>query len=304
MHEHSHIALNKSERINTRNIVLVIILNFIITIAEVFGGLVSGSLALLSDALHNFSDGIAILISYLALRLSQRKSTLKRTFGFKRAEILAALFNSSVLIIIIFFLFKEAISRFFSPQHLDSILMLVIALIGLGANVIGVLLLKKDALRNLNIKSAYLHLIADSLSSVAVVLASIFIRIFNFYLLDPLLTIIIGLYILRESYLIVRETVNILMQSTPEGIDIMSIKCDIENIPEVHNLHHVHIWQVSDNDIHFEGHIDVCNDLKVSEIAEINSKIEELLERRYGITHTTIQVEFGTCTDKDVIKNC
>jgi len=302
MNEHK---LNHHNRhINTRNIVFVIFLNFLITIAEVVGGLLANSLSLVSDALHNFSDGIAILISYTALRLGQRKSTIQKTFGFKRAEILAAFFNSSVLIIIIFFLFKTAITRLFTSYKINSLLMMAVAIIGLIANLIGVFLLKKDAHQNLNIRSAYLHLLADSLSSVAVVIASIIIRIFNFYLIDPILTMIIGIYILRESYFIVRDTVNILMQSTPEGIDIMEVKCAIEGIPEVYNLHHVHIWQMTDRDIHFEGHIDVCDDFRTSEVAGIIKKIEDLLAEKFSINHTTIQVEFGTCTDKDIIKTC
>ncbi|MEO0206789.1 MAG: cation diffusion facilitator family transporter [candidate division WOR-3 bacterium] len=290
--------------INTRNIIFVIFLNFFITIAEVIGGLLSNSLSLISDALHNFSDGIAILISYFAFRLGQRKSTVQKTFGYKRAEILAALFNAAVLIIIIFFLFKEAIIRLFSPHPINSNLMMIVAIIGLVANLLGVLLLKKDASHNLNIKSAYLHLVADSLSSIVVVIGSILIKVFNIYVVDPILTIAIGIYILRESYLIVRDTVNILMQSTPEGIDLMAIKCVIESIPEVHNLHHVHIWQMTDKDIHFEGHIDVCEDYRTSEVAAIIKKVENMLAEKFGITHTTIQVEFGSCSDKEIIKTC
>ncbi len=290
--------------VNTQNIIFVIFLNFFIALAEVVGGLLSNSLSLISDALHNFSDGIAILISYIALRLSQRRSTIQMTFGYRRAEILAALFNASVLIIIIFFLFKEAVTRFFSPHPIDSTLMMVIAMIGLFANLVGVFLLKKDAGHNLNIKSAYLHLVADSLSSIAVVVGSILIKFFNIYIIDSILTIVIGIYILRESYLIVRDTVNILMHSTPEGIDLMAIKCAIESIPEVHNLHHVHIWQMTDKDIHFEGHIDVCEDYRMSEIVVIIKKVEKMLAEKFGIKHTTIQIEFGTCTDKDIIKTC
>lgn len=296
--------IHRHRIINRKKILFVISLNFIITTAQVIGGLIANSLALVSDALHNFSDGIAILISYLALRLGERKSTAQKTFGYKRAEILAALFNSSVLIIVIVFLFREAITRLVSPRPINTTIMMVVAMIGLIANLAGVLLLKKDASRNLNIKSAYLHLLADSLSSVGVVLGSIIIRIFKIYAVDPILTMIIGIYILRESYFIVRDTVNILMQSTPEWIDVLEIKCAIESINEVHNLHHVHIWQMTDKDIHFEGHIDVCEDFRTSEVSEIIRKIETLLAEKFGINHTTIQVEFGTCTDKDTIKTC
>jgi len=290
--------------ISIRKIVFVIILNFTITITEIIGGLFAGSLALLSDALHNFSDGIAILISYWALLLSQRKSTLKMTFGFKRAEILAALFNSSVLIIILFYLFKEAYQRFFNPSSINGFLMMIIALIGLFANGLSVFLLKPESRKNLNIKSAYIHLIVDTLSSVGVFVGSIFILLFKFYYLDSILTLVIGVYILRESYLIIKETINILMQTAPEDIDLMEIKNAVEGIPEVENLHHVHIWQLNDKSIHFEGHIDVCADYSMSKIADINHKIERILQERFGINHTTIQFEFGTCKDKEIIKTC
>ncbi|MGQ9535119.1 MAG: cation diffusion facilitator family transporter, partial [bacterium] len=285
--------------VNTRILFIVVFLNLLITIAEVIGGLLANSLALLSDALHNFSDSLALLTSYIALRLGQRQSTVKMTFGYKRAEILTAFFNSSLLIVIIFFLFKEAVSRFSNPREINSVLMATIAMIGLVANMISVLLLKKDAHHNLNIKSAYLHLVADALSSVAVVVASILIKLFNFFLLDPILTIVIGIYILRESYFIVRDTIKILMQSTPPDIDLMEIKSAVEKIPEVHNVHHIHIWQMTDKEIHFEGHIDVCEDYRTSEVASIIKKIEKLLAEKFGISHITIQVEFGTCTDKE-----
>ncbi|MGQ9664839.1 MAG: cation diffusion facilitator family transporter [bacterium] len=290
--------------VNTRILFIVVFLNLLITIAEVIGGLLANSLALLSDALHNFSDSLALLTSYIALRLGQRQSTVKMTFGYKRAEILTAFFNSSLLIVIIFFLFKEAVSRFSNPREINSVLMATIAMIGLVANMISVLLLKKDAHHNLNIKSAYLHLVADALSSVAVVVASILIKLFNFFLLDPLLTLVIGIYILRESYFIVRDTIKILMQSTPPDIDLMEIKSAVEKIPEVHNVHHIHIWQMTDKEIHFEGHIDVCEDYRTSEVASIIKKIEKLLAEKFNISHITIQVEFGTCTDKEIIKNC
>jgi cobalt-zinc-cadmium efflux system protein len=297
-HTHEHGA------VSGRKLFTTIILNFIITAAEVIGGLFSGSLALLSDALHNFSDAVSLIISYFAYRLSRRASTIQRTYGFKRAEILAALFNSSVLIVIIFFLFREAYFRIVEPTAIRGGLMMAIALIGLAANLLAVMLLRKDARGNLNIRSAYLHLLADTFSSVAVIIGALFIQAFHIYLIDPILTIVIGLYILRESFAMMKQTVNILMQSTPDNVDIMKIKCALEELPEVTNLHHVHVWQVNDRDIHFEGHIDVCEDFTASRIAEINSRIEKILLESFGINHVTIQIEYGTCTDKDIVKTC
>lgn len=297
--EHNH-----RRDINEKNIVISIFLNLVITAAEVVGGLLAGSLALVSDALHNFSDSISLIISYIALKLSQRENSLRLTYGHKRAEILAALFNSSVLLVVIFFLFRAAIDRIRHPVPIRGGLMIAVALIGLLANLIAVLLLRKDAKKNLNIKSAYIHLLADTFSSVAVVVGGILIVFFGITWVDPILTVLIGLYVLTESYNIIKQTVRILMHAVPENIDILEIQNAVEELPEVSNLHHVHVWQVTENDIHFEGHVDLCEDLNISRIADLNRRIERLLHDRFGIDHVTIQVEFGTCADQKIIKEC
>lgn len=292
------------EAVNEKNLIAAIFLNLIITLTEVVGGLVSGSLSLLSDALHNFSDCIAILISFIALRLSLRENTLKKTFGYKRAEIVAALFNASVLVIIVFFIFREAAHRFSHPMRINGVIMIIVASVGLLANFFSVFLLRKDSQKNLNIRSAYLHLLTDTISSIAVVSGGILVALFGLYWVDPVLTILIGLYVLKESYSIVRQTVNILMQATPDRIDILKIRCAIENLAEVNNLHHVHVWQVTEKDIHFEGHIDICEDLNISRIGELHRRVEELLRTEFGITHVTLQVEYGTCVSKDLLEEC
>jgi cobalt-zinc-cadmium efflux system protein len=297
-HNHSR------EPVNERNIIISIFLNFIITIAEVAGGLMSGSLALVSDALHNFSDCVSLIISYSALKLSAREKTLQLTFGYKRAEILAALFNSSILLVVIFFLFREAYARLRHPAAINGALMIGIALIGLLANLLAVLLLRRDSRKNLNIKSAYLHLLADTVSSIGVVGGGIAVLLFKAYWVDPILTVLIGLYVLRESYAIIIQAAKILMQATPDNIDILNIQRKLEELPEVENLHHVHVWQVTEDEIHFEGHVDVCEDLNISRITELNQKIEEILRNQFGIKHATIQVEFGSCPDKKIIREC
>jgi len=301
---HSYMNDHGHHEISGRKLFWAVLLNFVITIAEFVGGLISGSLSLLSDALHNLSDGVALIISYLAFRLSKRESTLRNTFGFKRAEILAALFNAAVLVIIIFFLFREAYHRFMHPVKINGVLMISVAFVGLIANLIAVILLKKDATYNLNIKSSYLHLLADTFSSVGVIIGGIFIYFLHITWIDPVLTVIIGLYILRESYTIVKQTVNILMQATPEYINVLEIKKTVEALPEVHNLHHVHVWQANDKDIFFEGHVDVCEDFTVSKSGEIHERIEKLLSAQFGIYHSTIQIEYGACKNKDIVKTC
>ena len=285
------------------NLIITMVLNFIITLVEVIGGLLSGSLSLLSDALHNFSDGISIMVSFIALRLSKRENTLKNTFGYKRAEILAALFNSSFLIIISFFLFKEAYLRLQNPQNIESKIMISVAFVGLVANTISVFLLKSGSKDNMNIKSAYVHLFSDSLSSVAVIIGGIFIYYFNLTIVDPILTFIIGAYVLKEGFEILKQSINILMEKTPVQINILKIKEVVEKIPEVDNLHHVHIWQVNDKEFLFEGHIDVKENINLTKAEELRSNINSILFNEFGINHTTIQIECNTCKDKEIIKN-
>ena len=294
-HTHNHFKEN--------NLIIIMVLNFIITLVELIGGLLSGSLSLLSDSLHNFSDGISVIVSFIALRLSKRENTLKNTFGYKRAEILAALFNSSFLIIISFFLFKEACLRIQHPQNIDSKIMISVALVGLAANTISVFLLKPGSKDNMNIRSAYVHLFSDSLSSLGVIIGGILIFYFNITIIDPILTFIIGAYVLKEGFDILKQSVNILMEKTPAHIDILKIKEIVEKIPEVDNLHHVHIWQINDKEFLFEGHIDVKQDINLSKVEEIRSNINLILFNEFEINHTTIQIEYKACKDKDIIKN-
>ena len=296
-HNHSH---NNGNETSEKNLFITMALNFFITIAEVIGGFISGSLSLLSDALHNFSDGISIIITYIAMRLSKKPKTFKYTFGLKRAEIIAAIINASTLIIISFFLIKEAIERFNNPSPITGSLMLIVASLGLVANVIGTLLLKKGSEGNLNIRAAYFHLLSDAVSSLAVIIGAVFIIFYKIYWIDPLLTILISLYILKETYRIVKESLDIVMMSSPEGIDLNELKILIESLTGVKNVHHVHLWKLNDNDTHFEAHIEV-EDMAVSKTTEIQKQIEQNLHDKYEINHTTLQFECNKCDNKSII---
>jgi cobalt-zinc-cadmium efflux system protein len=234
------------------------------------------------------------------MRLSKRPKTSKYTFGLKRAEILAAIINASTLIIISFFLIKEAIDRFYNPSPITGSLMLIVASLGLLANVAGTLLLKKGSEGNLNIRAAYFHLLSDAVSSLAVIIGALFIIFYKIYWIDPLLTVLISLYILKETYEIVKESVEILMMSNPEGIDLEVIKNIVEKIPGVINIHHIHLWKLNDNDTHFEAHIEV-QDMVVSKTAEIQKLIEHELHDRYEINHTTLQFECDKCEVKKLV---
>ena len=290
---HSHHHSHSTETSGTR-LFITIILNFTITIVEIIGGIISGSLSLISDAIHNFSDGIAVIISYIAIRLNKKPKDYQFTFGYKRAEILAAVFNASVLIGISLYLFFEAYNRFTNPEPIEGGVMIMVATIGLLANVAGTLLLKSGAKSNMNIRSAYLHLFSDAISSVGVIIGGIFIYYYNITWIDPLITVLISLYIIKESWEIVKEAINILMMKAPEEISIEKIEEVLNNISGVDSIHHVHFWQVNEKDIHFEAHVKV-SDMLVSKTEILISEIEKMLHDKFKIRHVTLQFECDRC---------
>ncbi len=294
-HNHSHSAETSGVKL-----AITILLNFIITIVEIIGGVVSGSLSLISDALHNFSDGIAVIISYIAIRLNRRPKDEKYTFGYKRAEILAAVFNASVLIGISFYLFFEAYKRFANPEHVQGGLMTVVASIGLLANVIGTLLLKSGSKNNMNIRAAYLHLLSDAVSSVGVIIGGLFIYFYNIYWIDPLLTVLISFYIIRESYSIVKEATEVLMMAAPEDLSIKELEKELLALEGIKNIHHVHLWKINEHDIHFEAHVNVEDQL-ISDTEKVLEKAENLLHKKFDIGHVTLQFECTRCENGSLL---
>jgi cobalt-zinc-cadmium efflux system protein len=280
-----------------------VVLNLSITIVQIIGGILSNSLSLLSDALHNLSDGIALWLALVAEKLSNKDANNLRTFGYKRAQIISAFINSFILLFICAYLFYEAYHRIINPEVVDGKLLVFVAIFGLLANLISVILLHKDKDENINIRSAYLHLLGDTLSSVAVIIGGIFIIYFDWYLIDPILTILIGLYIIRETYFVFWETINILMQTKPSNIDMNEIVKEINNFETIKNVHHIHLWNLDDKDIHFECHLDLNEDLKLSQIDIIRKEIEDMLHHKFEINHITIQVEFNCCNEKQLIVN-
>lgn len=297
-HNYSHSHSHGASDISGARLIFVILLNFIITAFQIIGGVYSKSLSLISDALHNFSDGIAIIISYMAIKMYGREKDDKRTFGYKRATILAAFINSFILIVISLFLFKEAFVKFFNPQPINGFVVIWVSLVGLIANIVCVFLLQKDSKEDMNMRSSYLHLLGDALSSVGVLISGVAIYYFKLYWIDPLITIFIGAYVLKESVEITIKALNIFMQSVPSHINLQLVIADIENIEDVVGVHHVHIWSMDEKNTHLEAHVNV-NDMPVSETKNILDEIEHLLKEKYEITHITIQFEYNGCGDKE-----
>jgi cobalt-zinc-cadmium efflux system protein len=291
IHQHTlHLTADR-ENEDARRLVISILLNLSITLAEIIGGLVSGSLSLLSDALHNFSDTASLGISLIAYRWSQRAPDRHNTFGYRRAQIIGALINLLTLIIVAFYLIKEAIQRYFQPHPIQGQVMLIVAVIGLVANLATAAFLYRQANYNLNFRSAFVHILSDALSSIGVITGSILIIRYRLYLIDALLTLIIAIYILIHTYTLLKQTINILMQGVPEGLDIDQIIATIKSLRHVQDVHHVHIWQLDEAQANFEAHIVIDQNDSVK-IPAIKESIKKHLAADFNITHSTLEFEF------------
>ncbi|RKE04470.1 cation diffusion facilitator family transporter [Marinifilum flexuosum] len=303
MGKHGHDHKHDHGNLKGRNLGIAILLNIGITVAQVVGGFISGSLALLSDALHNFSDVLALVISWFASKLAGRKQTARQTFGYKRAEILAALINAVSLIVIAFFLLKEAVVRLGEPQEIQSGLVMILGGLSIVLNGASVLLVVKDAKDNINMRSAYLHLLSDMVSSIAVVLGGFVMYMWEVSWVDSVLSIAIALYLVYSSWGLIVESVRIIMQFAPIHIDLEEVQQKVKSVKEIENIHHVHVWQLDDKQINFEAHISFKEDMPLSEVNKLLREVEHILHDDFEINHVTLQPEInGYCQDESLVK--
>ncbi|HEY0045253.1 MAG TPA: cation diffusion facilitator family transporter [Flavobacterium sp.] len=284
-----------------RNLLFSIFLNILITAAQVVGGIFSGSLALLSDALHNFSDVLSLIFSYAANRLSRRKASLQQTFGYKRAEIIAAFVNALTLIVVALFLIYESVERFFNPQPIATGLVIWLSILGIAANGLSVLLLKGDSHKNLNMKSAYLHLLTDMMASFAVLIGGLLMRWFQWFWVDSVLTLAIAIYLVVVGADLISKSTQMLMLFTPSHIDIKKIVREVHKVPGVNKLHHIHVWHLNDEELHLEAHLDCAEDIRMSEFNDLLHNVEQVLFQKFNINHINIQPEFRKKDPKDFI---
>ncbi len=298
-HNHSH--SHHHHEVKGKNLVFSIILNLTITIAQLIGGIISGSLALISDALHNFSDVLSLGFSLVAHNLSHKKATEDQTFGYKRAELVAAFVNALVLIVVALFLMYGAIDRFFNVHIIKPDLVIWLSILGIVVNGGSVLLLQKDAEHNINMKSAYLHLLTDMMASVAVLVGGLLMKYFGWNWVDSVLTILIGIYLIVVGYDLLKTSTKMLMLFTPEDIDIKEIINEVHQLSGAGNLHHIHVWHLNDDEVHLEAHLDCSEDIKMSEFDDLLHKIEAVLLEKFHINHITIQPEFKKEDSKETI---
>ena len=263
-------------------------------VAEVVGGIYSGSLALLGDAGHMLVDALAIILSLFAIRVARRGATATRTFGYHRIEILAALANGIILVLVSLYIFYEAYQRFLEPPQVKIPLMLIVAVIGLFANLVGVILLNRASHWSLNVKAAFWHIIGDTLSSVGVIIAGVVILFTGWYIADPIVAVVIGIIILWGAGRIVREAMDILLEAVPKHINLARVIDSIRNVPGVNEAHDIHIWTITSNIYALSAHL-VIDDQMVSRGVDIVKMVRRELAQNFDISHTTLQLECESC---------
>jgi len=297
MHDFHH----QANPIGERALKISIILNLSISILQGIGAVISGSYALLSDALHNSTDVFSLIVSFIAVRLGAKKNTTARTFGFQRAEIMAAFFNSLTLILLSGFLAFEGFTRWKKEPVIHFEWLIWLAIASIFVNAISVFILHKDASESLNIKSSYLHLFTDMLTSVAVLIGGLLMKYFGWFWVDSLLTIFIAIFLLFQSLDIFSRSLRNLLMFTPPNINIEAVAEKVKSIPGIKNIHHVHIWEMKDGNIILEAHIDLIHDYKISQFEDILLKIEKVLHDNFNISHINIQPEINKSDNKQII---
>ena len=273
-----------------------ILLSSFILLIEVAGSIFTKSLALLSDAGHVLVDLLAMLLTYFSVRLSQKKATSKFSYGYYRGEIFSAIINGVALVLITLYIFYESYQRFLSPRAVKGPEMLAIAVIGLLANLYVVLKMHGYERENLNVRGAYLHVLSDTLTSIGVILAAILIIITGNNIFDPLISALIGAFILVSSVRLIKESIDIFMEATPKNIDLENLARDIQSVKGVRGIHDLHVWSLSSDLYALSAHVLVDKD-DIDSINRIVSEINDLVKSKYNISHSVIQSECEICAD-------
>ena len=295
----SHQHLDVKDTSGSR-LLFTLALNLMIPVAQVMGGVYAHSMALISDATHNFSDFVAILLAYIAHRIGKKGVSFQNTFGYKRAEILAATMNVAILIGASAFIVYEAVERFYHPQAVIGKVVILLACVGILGNGFSAFLLHRDSKHSLNVRGAFLHMVGDLLTSVVVLINGIVLIFRPWYWLDPLLSLLIVLFILKNCWTIIKASTGILMNATPRCLDLEEIKDFLEQIPGVCRIHYLHAWNISASSIGFSCHVEVL-DQRVSKTEKLGEIIRHELFHRFGIDHPVLQFETGSCGNGGIL---
>jgi cobalt-zinc-cadmium efflux system protein len=281
-------------------LLMTLALNFAIPVAQIIGGVMANSVALISDATHNFSDFAAILVAYLAFRIARRGASVRNTFGYRRAEVLAALINVALLVGAAIVIVVEAFERLRNPAAVSGVIVVVLATVGILGNGLSAWLLHRDAKHSLNVRGAFWHMVGDMLTSVAVLASGVILYYRPWYWLDPVLSFVIVVFILKNCWAIAKESGLILMNSTPRDLDLEKVRRHLQELPEVCGVHYLHAWNVSSSSVAFSCHV-VVPDQAVSHTEPLAEKIRRNLLESFGIDHPVLQFETAACGDADLL---
>ena len=283
-HDHSHAVVTEG---NARKLTIALMLTTTFLIIEVVAGLITQSLALLSDAAHMFTDAAALAIALAAIKIAKRPADNKRTFGYQRFEILAALFNASMLFFVAMYILYEAYQRFTQPPEIQSIGMLVVASIGLIINLISMKILMSSATESLNMKGAYLEVLSDALGSVGVIIGAVIIYYTNWYWVDTIIAVAIGFWVLPRTWILLKQSINILLEGVPEEVDIEKLRNDLLTLDGVESIHQLKVWAITSKNIHLTVHLFAPN----ADRKQLHYAAAEMLSHEHGIAEVTLQIE-------------
>ncbi len=293
-HSHHHSTGEMSDA----RLIWAIIANMLLTIAQIIGGIISNSLALVADALHNLNDGASLILALVARRIGRMPPDERRTFGYRKVPVVGALINLTTLILVGIYLIYEAIVRFFEQPEIGGWIVVIIAAIALIVDVVTAVLTYSMSKESMNIKAAFVHNVSDALASVGVIIAGSLILLFDLYIADLIVTLVISVYILYQGFFMIGDSIRILIDSTPKGISLNQIVKTFESIAEVQDLHHVHVWHLDEDRIAFEGHVTV-GDLSMQELEELKKRLKDLLKSHFDISHATLEFEYQEADEHD-----
>ena len=300
-HDHeghaSHAGHSHGKDASTTRLLIALALNVGITVAQVVGGIISGSLSLLADAAHNGSDAASLGISYGARRVSERPADRRRTFGYERAELIGAFINLVTLFVISLYLVYAAVNRFLNPSEVEGMTMLIVGGIAFVEDALSVWLLSKDLKSGQNVRAVFIHLAGDTLATLGVMIGAVLIMTYGITWVDPLITLLIAVYIAAHAYVEIRQTIAILMESAPEGFPLEEMTRDIESLDHVSDVHHVHVWRLDENTTALEAHVAVEGIADLERLDRLKAQIKRRLREEYSIGHATLELEHGACTD-------
>ena len=293
MHEHrnEHKHTHHHEEVNEKSVNLLLlsfVINMLLSVAEIAGGIISGSVALIGDALHNTSDALSILIAVIGFKIGHKKAFGKYTYGFKRAEVIGGFVNLILLFISGCYLLIEGVGRLIFPQPIDGILIVWISVLALIIDTITAKISHHDAHHNSNMKMVFVHNLADAFGSIGVIVSGLCIMWLGIYYIDGIVALLIAFYMIYQAVVLFPPIVNILMNAAPDDVDIEEVRKEILQVKDVKGVHHIHLWSISEHNVAIECHIESCKN-------DIVFTVTKILKEKFGINHCNIQVEEEEC---------